>query len=209
MSKKSFARLVRIVTGTFGTVRDEAFSFETSLSRFEKFVGDAKAGTRDENFNPRPSPALAGISAAVLSPDRDEAFLRTVSPVTVNAPGTVTVNVWRSAGGKSVDVHLLNYDVAAQKNEAHPVSGLQVTVELPKGFTFDKAILTRPGVRRIYLSHERVGDSVRVSLPTLDDYAIISFTTEQALDDANRAIRERIKLDRDVVKKQAAEGKLY
>ncbi len=38
MSKKTFARLVRIVTGTFGSGRDEAFSFEASLTRFEKFV---------------------------------------------------------------------------------------------------------------------------------------------------------------------------
>ena len=38
MSKKSFARLIRILTGTFGTAKDEIFSFETSLSRFEKFV---------------------------------------------------------------------------------------------------------------------------------------------------------------------------
>ncbi len=38
MSKKSFARLVRIVTGTFGTSRDEVFSLESNLTKFEKFV---------------------------------------------------------------------------------------------------------------------------------------------------------------------------
>lgn len=38
MSKKSFARLIRIVTGTFGTAKDEFFSLETSLTRFETFV---------------------------------------------------------------------------------------------------------------------------------------------------------------------------
>jgi membrane protein len=38
MSKKSFARLTRIVTGAFGPARDETFSFETSLTRFERFV---------------------------------------------------------------------------------------------------------------------------------------------------------------------------
>jgi membrane protein len=38
MSKKSFARLIRIVTGTFGTARDEVFSLESNLTRFEKFV---------------------------------------------------------------------------------------------------------------------------------------------------------------------------
>ena len=38
MSKKSFARLIRIVTGTFGTARDEASLFEAGLTRFEKFV---------------------------------------------------------------------------------------------------------------------------------------------------------------------------
>ena len=38
MSNKSLARLIRIVTGTFGTARDELLSFDTTLSRFEKFV---------------------------------------------------------------------------------------------------------------------------------------------------------------------------
>ena len=38
MSKKSFARLIRIVTGTFGTPKDDIFSLESNLTRFEKFV---------------------------------------------------------------------------------------------------------------------------------------------------------------------------
>ncbi|MBI3853847.1 MAG: YihY family inner membrane protein [Verrucomicrobia bacterium] len=38
MSKKSFARLARIVTGAFGAAGDETFSLEAGLSRFEKFV---------------------------------------------------------------------------------------------------------------------------------------------------------------------------
>ena len=38
MSKKSLARLIRIVTGTFGTAKDEIFSLDSSLTRFEKFV---------------------------------------------------------------------------------------------------------------------------------------------------------------------------
>jgi membrane protein len=38
MSKKSFARLIRIVTGTFGTGKDEVPSLETSLTKLEKFA---------------------------------------------------------------------------------------------------------------------------------------------------------------------------
>lgn len=38
MSKKSFARLIRITTGTFGTAKEELFSLESNLTRFEKFV---------------------------------------------------------------------------------------------------------------------------------------------------------------------------
>jgi membrane protein len=38
MSKKSFARLIRIVTGTFGTGRDELPPLETSLTWLERFV---------------------------------------------------------------------------------------------------------------------------------------------------------------------------
>ncbi len=38
MSKKSFARLTRIVTGTFGYGKEDGFSLETSLTKFEQFV---------------------------------------------------------------------------------------------------------------------------------------------------------------------------
>jgi len=38
MSKKPFARLFRIVTGTFGTGKEDVFSLEASLTRFERFV---------------------------------------------------------------------------------------------------------------------------------------------------------------------------
>ncbi len=38
MSKISFARLTRIVTGTFGYGKEDGFSLETSLTKFEQFV---------------------------------------------------------------------------------------------------------------------------------------------------------------------------
>src|SRR6266581_4532047 len=38
MSKKSFARLIRIVTGTFGAAKDDGLSLDDSLTRLEKFV---------------------------------------------------------------------------------------------------------------------------------------------------------------------------
>jgi membrane protein len=38
MSKKSLARLIRIVTGTFGAAKNEIFSLDHNLTRFEKFV---------------------------------------------------------------------------------------------------------------------------------------------------------------------------
>lgn len=38
MSKKSFRRLIRIVTGTFGSGRDDAFAVEHGLTRLERFA---------------------------------------------------------------------------------------------------------------------------------------------------------------------------
>ena len=38
MPNKSLTRLIRIVTGTFGSGREDLFSLEASLTRFEKFV---------------------------------------------------------------------------------------------------------------------------------------------------------------------------
>jgi len=38
MANKSLARLIRILTGTFGSRRDDLLSLETNLTRFEKFV---------------------------------------------------------------------------------------------------------------------------------------------------------------------------
>ena len=38
MSKKSLSRLIRIASGAFGTGKDDVFSLEANLTRFEKFV---------------------------------------------------------------------------------------------------------------------------------------------------------------------------
>ena len=38
MSKKAFARLTRIVTGTLGYGKEDGFSLEMSLTKFEQFV---------------------------------------------------------------------------------------------------------------------------------------------------------------------------
>ena len=38
MSKKSLSRLIRIASGAFGTGKDDVFSLEASLTKFEKFV---------------------------------------------------------------------------------------------------------------------------------------------------------------------------
>ncbi|MCU0783337.1 MAG: YihY family inner membrane protein [Verrucomicrobia bacterium] len=38
MANKSLARLIRILTGTFGTAKDELLSLEANFTRFEKFV---------------------------------------------------------------------------------------------------------------------------------------------------------------------------
>jgi len=38
MANKSLARLIRILTGTFGSRKDELLSFEANLTKFEKFV---------------------------------------------------------------------------------------------------------------------------------------------------------------------------
>src|SRR5687767_8073374 len=38
MLKKSFTRLTRIASSTFGTAKEDGFSLETSLTKFERFV---------------------------------------------------------------------------------------------------------------------------------------------------------------------------
>jgi membrane protein len=38
MANKSLARLIRILTGTFGSRKDDLLSFEANLTKFEKFV---------------------------------------------------------------------------------------------------------------------------------------------------------------------------
>ncbi|MCL6628680.1 MAG: beta-galactosidase trimerization domain-containing protein, partial [Armatimonadetes bacterium] len=177
-------------------------------------VCDPRAGTRDENFNPRQKRALEGISVIGMidktdQPDAALNAMRAVSLVSVEAPKKVTVNIWKSADGQSLDIHLLNYDVDLEKNQANPVSSVQVTVKVPSNFYFEKAIWNRPGIRKLDIPFEQEGDVVTFTLPSLQDYSVISLSTEEALDEANSYLKERRTLDREAVKKLATKYNLY
>jgi hypothetical protein len=174
-------------------------------------VCDPKAGIRDENFNLRSAPALGDLSVinAVDKLDLGLEVMREASLVAVEAPETVTVNLWKSAKGRSLDVHLLNYDVDPSKNKVNPASSVRVAVRVPSDFYFEKAIWTRPGVRKLELPFERKGDTVTFTLPSLNDYSVVSLTTEKALSEANEELRERRELDIEAVKKEATKLNLY
>lgn len=177
-------------------------------------VCDPRAGTRDENFNPRQKRALEGISVISMidktdQPDTALNAMRAVSLVSVEAPKKVTVNVWKSAEGQSLDIHLLNYDVDLEKNQANPASSVQVTVKVPSNFYFEKAIWSRPGIRKLDIPFEQKGYVVTFTLPSLQDYSVISLSAEEALDEANSYLKERRTLDREAVKKLAVKYNLY
>lgn len=168
-------------------------------------------GSRDENLNPRPAGALSGVPVIDLKQEKDKALIKmeAASLVRINAPESVTANLWLSANGASVDLHLVNYSADLAKNVWEFTGPVEVTVELPQGFEFDTARLSRYGRSPVSMDFKRQGNRVSVKVPSLDSYAVISFADSAKLASANTAANARRAQDRDHVKKLAAEKGLY
>lgn len=167
-----------------------------------------EAFERDENLNPRP-----GVPEQP-SPEKltEETLLRrgrAAQCVELKAPETVSVNVWRSCGGKSFDVHLVNYDVDIAGEKVRPAADVVMTVDLPKDLHVTRCVVSHYGEADREVTMQREGERAVVRLPQLGAYAIVSFTDANSIERAQRALDTLRQNDRQRVKVMAQRYNLY
>ena len=207
------ARYDTLVIPAADALTDTQVSFlQKFASKGGKIVSGGPLGIFDADLNKRTGEnPLSCVHPVDLDEDRDSAvrLLRGASAVVVDAPSNVTANLWMSAGGASVDLHLVNYDAdlaAGVRREAGP---LNARVNLPDGFRFDCVRLLRYGHPPTDLEFARTEGSVSVVVPEFGSYAVVSFADRAKLDAANAAAERRRAADREHVMRLAAEKGLY
>jgi hypothetical protein len=168
-------------------------------------------GRRDENLNKRESTVLSDVAMLDLEKDRDKALsaLRAASVVTADVPKDVIVNVWSSAGGASVDLHLVNYGADIGKGMWNPVKPFKVSVKLPNEFKPDTVRMLRFGKQPEKLRFTIEKGVASVMVPTFEDYVVVSFAQKSKLEAANAAAQKRREEDKAFVKRLAQEKGLY
>jgi len=174
-------------------------------------IADGRLGIRDENDNVRSTAPLAGLRILDLKNDRSAAVeaMRGVTPLSVQGPDWISANVWRSAGGASLDVHLVNYGADLDAGVWKPLEQMTVEAELPAGMRFDSVQLLRFGASPRSLEFRRVGDRVRFAVPPFEAYAVVSICDSAAVLRENSDAARRRAVDRDAVRKLAVEKDLY
>ncbi len=169
------------------------------------------AGTRDQDLNPRRRPALTGENVFDLERDREAALraLRAVSPVRVDGPEEVAVNVWRSAGGASLDVHLVNYGADLVRGEWTASGPVSVSVRVPADLRLDGGRLLQFGAPPRDIDVRLEDGRASFTVPDVKGYCLVSLGDRQAILRADRAAADRIARDREQVKQLAERMDLY
>lgn len=173
-------------------------------------IGDL--GTKDENLNTRKNAKIsAGVSIIDATKDKTKATAAILSavPVKMDAPKKVQANLWLSADGSSVDLHLVNYGADLKTNTWDAMKPFTATVTLPKGFIFNTARMIQFVKDPVVLKYKTDGNKVTVTVPPFEAYAVISFADQSKLDAANQQAKARREQDKAMVKRIANTKNLH
>jgi len=163
---------------------------------------------RDENLNLR----AELDNPPAVQPLNEETVVRLgrqASAVSADVPDHVSVNLWRSCRGKSLNVHLLNYDVDIAGETITPVENVRLRVRLPEKFRLTRCLLSQFGQDDQEIEYERQGDEVIVTLAKLESYAIVSLTDARSIETTQKVAQRRRQVDRQKVKQLAKRYNLY
>ncbi len=168
-------------------------------------------GVLDQDLNPRGDVRLEGPRVFDLKADRAAALkeLRNVSPVRVDGPEEVTVNVWRSAGGASLDVHLVNYGADLVRGEWTATGPVTVRVRVPTGMRVGDAHLLQFGAAQREIEVRMQDGWASFTVPSVKGYCLVSLGDRAAILRANREAAQRIARDKERVRNLAREKDLY
>lgn len=178
-----------------------------ALERFADSGGlllaEGKPFTRDECYNPLDRPALRA-RCIPLETQRGRELLMALSSMLVDAPpGVVAVPRRLSSGG--VAVHLLNYGCDPRSDEPAPVGPVRVVLRSDRR-DFDEGFLLRPGEEgREALAWRLYGGELFIMVPEFATYAVAVVCNAAAWERERAAIEERIRCDREWVKRTATQ----
>lgn len=190
----------------------QATFLKSFVSRGGTIIKLGEIGTRDENLNLRKEGSiLAGVRMIDFSSEIDKAeeILRKASPVSLEGPDSVTANVWLSANGASLDLHLVNYGADLVKGKWNEMKPFKAVLTVPQGFTFDTARLIQYSKEPQELAYTLENGRVSVTVPAFGSYAVISFADKAKLAAANSDAELRRLQDKMNVKSLAATKSLY
>jgi hypothetical protein len=168
-----------------------------------KIVKIGDVGIRDENYNLRKKPALAGIPMVDLLTQRDAALkiIGRGTDVTTDAPERVSINIWRVMGGKGLTVHLVDYGSAGvvdgKPNLTKPIS---VSFPLPEGVSIDTAIMLKPCEDSETIPYTVADGRISFTVPPFNGYRAIVLCKESDYYAENKAAKDRIARDKENVK---------
>ncbi len=212
---KAFERIKRqykviILPGVDAVTDAQLDLLKTCQQNGARIIIDHGFASYDENLNQREKVDVAALRP--VQPVTKETIVQAAPNATLvrmEAPTSVTVNVWRSCRGESLDVHLLNYDVSIGDEKVNPVRGIKLTVALPDDLKVDQCLLARPGQPATKLDMTRQRAAATVVVPRIDAYGIASFTAKGVLDSAQRQAEARRGADRAKVRRMASRYNLY
>jgi hypothetical protein len=162
----------------------------------------------DDNLNIRAS-APPQLKTLPITPENIRNSLPQERTVEIQAPTSVSVNAWLSCRKRSLDVHLVNYDVDVQGEQVRPAKNIKLRVKIPDTVSLSRCIVSQPNMPDQEIPFDKNGSFAQVTLPELGGYAIVSFTDarmRERIQEMAERLRER---DREKVKATARQHDLY
>lgn len=165
---------------------------------------------RNENLDPRP--AQDRLPDGVLRvDDAGDAARRAARgmPWRIEAPESVTVDVWSSMSDATFDIHFVNYDADVNAEFVRPVESIVFEGRIPGQAAADQALLVLPDASVYVLPVRQTTRGVRFELPPLEEYAVVTFADAATLRRTAQWMRDRIRRDRAAVRRIARDQDLY
>jgi len=152
-----------------------------------------ECGTHDEELHERGQSAFAEIpSGAFVSADS----LKGEAVASGDLPPSVWLNVWQHGGGPMTSVQMVDYDLDLTADQPRPVGPFRLSLRVDGAERLTSARLIRPEGEPMPLEMEKHGAEVRVTVPTIDLWAIVLLAADDEWETRSLAAKARKWLER-------------
>ncbi|NOY83170.1 MAG: hypothetical protein GXP31_19425 [Kiritimatiellaeota bacterium] len=116
--------------------------------------------------------------------------------IQTNAPKTLWLNLWKDAERRRIALHMVNYNVDLQRHEFRAARNVEVSLDVPEDFAFNRILLLAPGTPATDLAFKHGNSAVSFRVPAIRCYAVAVLTTDNELNVADLIATARRNLDR-------------